>query len=102
MQFTQWTLEFDIREQGSLMQGQENPHLHCKRRITLVFLQNMIEQVVTGFGFYGVSLESNQTNRRVFQKVISDFPCISTFRTDFERIHFQAFLNIRKVENYRL
>jgi hypothetical protein len=48
----------------------------------------MIEQVVTGFGFFEAGLESNQTNGEVFQKVISDLPCISAFVTDFERIHF--------------
>ena len=74
MRFTQWTLEFDIREHGSLIQRQESLHFHRKRRIALVSLQNMIEQVVTGFGFFGAGLESNQTNGGVSQKVVSDPP----------------------------
>jgi hypothetical protein len=94
MPFTQWTLEFDIREHGSFMQQQERLHFHRKRRITPVPIQNMIEQVVTGFAFYGAGLESNQTNGGVFQKVVSDPPCICTFGTDFERIHFQVLFNI--------
>jgi hypothetical protein len=53
----------------------------------------MIEQIVIGFGFYGVGLESNQTNERVFQKVFPDLPGVSTFRTDFKRIHFQVFFS---------
>jgi hypothetical protein len=58
----------------------------------------MIEQVVTGFGFFVADLESNQTNGRISQKVVSDPPCICTFGTDFERIHFQVLFNIRKIE----
>ena len=102
MRFTHWTIEFDIREHGSLMQRQESFHLHRKRRITLVSLQNMIEQVVTGFGFIGAGLEPNQTNKGVSQKVVSDLPCICTFGTDFKRIHFQIFSNIQNVEIFRL
>ena len=102
MGLTQWTLEFNIREHSSLMQRQESLHFHRKRRITFVSLQNMIEQVITGFGFFEAGLESNQTNKGVSQKVVSDPPCICTFRTDFERIHFQVLFNIRKVEIYRL
>jgi len=102
MQFTHWTIEFDIREHGSLMQRQESLHFHRKRRITLVSLQNMIEQVVTGFGFIGAGLEPNQTNKGVSQKVVSDLPCICTFGTDFKRIHFQVFVNFQKVEIFRL
>ena len=102
MRFTQWTSEFDIREHGSLIQRKESLHFHRKRRITLVSRQNMIEQVVTGFGFFGVGLESNQTNGGVSQKVVSDPPCICTFGTDFERIHFQVLFNIPIVEIFRL
>jgi hypothetical protein len=88
MSFTHWVFEFNIREHDSLMQRQESLHFHRKCRITVVSLQNMIEQVVTGFGFFEAGLEFNQTNGEVFQKVISYLPCISAFVTDFERIHF--------------
>jgi hypothetical protein len=98
MRFTQRTIEFDIREHVPLIQRQEILHVHRKRRITLVSLQNMIEQVVTGFGFFEAGLESNQTNKGVSQKVVSDFPCICTFGTDFERIHFKVSFNISKIE----
>jgi hypothetical protein len=62
MRLTQWTLKINIREHGSLMQRQEILHFHHNRRITLVSIQNMIEQVVTGFAFYKAGLESNQAN----------------------------------------
>jgi hypothetical protein len=62
MLFTHWTLEFDIREHGSLMQRQESLHSHRKRRTTVIAPRIMIEQVVAGFGFFEVGLESNQTN----------------------------------------
>ena len=94
MQFTHWAFEFDIREHASLMHRQESLHFHRKRRITVVSLQNMIEQVVTGFVFFEAGLESKQTNGGVSQKVVSDSPCICTFGTDFERIHFQVLFNI--------
>jgi hypothetical protein len=77
------------------MQRKKNLHFHRKRRITLVFVQVMIKQVVTGFGFYGAGLEPDQTNGGVLQKVVSDPPCICTFGTDFERIHFQILFNIQ-------
>jgi len=102
MHFTNWAFEFDIREHGSLMQRQESLHFHRKRRITLASLQNMIEQVVTGFCFFEAGLKSNQTNRGVSQKVVSDLPCISTFGTDFKRIHFHIFFNIPKIEIFSL
>jgi len=94
MQFTHWTFEFDFREHGSLMKGQESLHFHRKRRIAVVSLQNMIEQVVTGFGFFEASLESNQTNGGVSYKIVSDIPCVCTFWAYFKRIHFQLFLVI--------
>ena len=76
MPFTQWTLHFVIREHASIMERQESLHFHHKRRITLVSIQNMIEQVVTGFAFFKAGLESNQTNGGVFQKVVPDPPCM--------------------------
>ena len=87
MHFTYWGFGFDIREHGSLKQRQENLHLHRKCRITMVTPQIMIEQVVAGFGFFEASLESNQTNGGIFQKVVSGLPCVCTFWTDFKRIH---------------
>lgn len=76
MPFTLCRLKFNIREHASLMQRQKILHFHHKRRITLVSIQNMVEQVVTGFAFYEAGLESNQTNGGVFQKVVSDPPCM--------------------------
>jgi hypothetical protein len=78
MRFTHWAFEFDVRKHGSLMQGQESLNFQRKCRITSVPRQIMIEQVVTGFGFFEAGLESNQTNGGVSQKVVSDPPCIFT------------------------
>jgi hypothetical protein len=48
----------------------------------------MIEQKVAGFGFFEVELESDQTNKGVFQKLVSGLPRVCAFWANLERIHF--------------
>ena len=97
MPFTEWAVEFDLRKHGSFMQGQEIFHIHHNRGITMASIQYMIEQVESGFGFIKGALESNQTNKGVFQKVFSVRPSMCTFGTDFKRTHFQILFDIQKV-----
>jgi len=79
------------------MQGQEILRIHHQRGITMVSIQYMIEQVESGFGFIKGALESNQTNKGIFQKVFSTLPGICTFGTDFKRTHLQILFDIQKV-----